>query len=97
MASLGIHGVIHEWDACDLPIEDNTVDRIVTNLPWGHQAPVRGRIDAILHEISRVLKPEGIAVLLSNGTEYPLLPNRSPDETLPIRMAGTTATLVRYR
>ena len=58
------------WDARDLPLQPNTVDKIVCNLPFGETI---GNIPQLtnlyrrcLKEYARVLKPKGRMVLLTS-------------------------------
>ena len=59
---------VEQWDARKLPLEGGSVDRIVSNPPFGVQLgkpqeiPVLYR--ALVKEMNRVLKPRGRAVLL---------------------------------
>ncbi|WUJ74732.1 methyltransferase domain-containing protein [Kribbella soli] len=52
-----------------LPLQDGTVDRVVTNLPFGKQVGShelnRTLYPAVLRELDRVLTPDGRAVLLT--------------------------------
>jgi tRNA (guanine6-N2)-methyltransferase len=56
------------WDAANLPLGDASVDRIVSNPPFGKQLSSPDRIGALYEsaarEWDRVLKPGGRAVLL---------------------------------
>src|SRR5690606_14247140 len=53
-------------DATRLPLPDNSVDGIVTNLPWGRQIPasVAALYQAAGRELKRVTRPDGSIVLL---------------------------------
>ena len=57
------------WDARQLPLETASVDRIVTNLPFGRKVAAGTDLEALytqaLNEFSRVLRPGGRAVLLT--------------------------------
>jgi tRNA (guanine6-N2)-methyltransferase len=61
---------LFRWDATHLPLPDHSVDKIVTNLPFGKQlgTPEANEIlyADFLQELTRVLKPRGRAVLLSS-------------------------------
>jgi tRNA (guanine6-N2)-methyltransferase len=61
---------IQQWDARALPLEDGTVSKIVTNLPFGKQIGSaednRTLYPALIAEWSRVLKPGGRMVLLTS-------------------------------
>ena len=59
---------LERWDATRLPLEDASVDRVVSNPPFGKQlskpeevGPLYGRM---VPEYDRVLRPGGRAVLL---------------------------------
>ncbi|MFL5241796.1 MAG: methyltransferase [Gemmataceae bacterium] len=59
---------IKEWNALHLPLEGNSLDRIVSNPPFGKQLSRPEEIgplyDKMVAEYDRVLKPQGRAVLL---------------------------------
>jgi tRNA (guanine6-N2)-methyltransferase len=60
---------IKQWDATALPLENSSVDKIVSNLPWGikHGSHPENRrlYPRLIAEFRRVLKPGGTMVLLS--------------------------------
>src|SRR3984885_15431428 len=60
---------LKQWDATALPLENNSVDKIVSNLPWGmkHGSHSENRrlYPRLIGEFRRVLKPGGTMVLLS--------------------------------
>lgn len=65
--------LLARWDAGRLPLPNQSVDRLISNAPFGRQlgrpeeiAPLYSRI---LPEYDRVLKPEGRAVLLVSDGE----------------------------
>lgn len=52
-------------DAGRLPLRDGSVERVVTNVPWGRATrPVGGLTESLTREIARVLVEGGQAVLL---------------------------------
>ena len=61
----------HDWDATDLTtLDSGSVDRIVTDLPFGHRCrwDVQAELPLFLAEATRVLRPgSGQAVLLMPG------------------------------
>ena len=63
---------IKQWDAAALPLENSSVDKIVSNLPWGMKHgshPDNRRLyPRLIAEFRRVLKPGGTMVLLSAET-----------------------------
>jgi 23S rRNA G2445 N2-methylase RlmL len=67
--------LIREWDVRQLPLNTYEVDKVVTNLPFGKQVGQKVNLAelyaAFFAELTRVLKPNGRAVLLTS--EYDLL------------------------
>jgi tRNA (guanine10-N2)-dimethyltransferase len=66
-----------EGDACRIPLKENTVDAVVTDPPYGRSAAILAEsleklYSCALEEIQRVLKPGGIAVVISDksASEY---------------------------
>src|SRR5262249_53745904 len=61
------------WDATRLPLASASVDRIISNPPFGKQLSSPGQIGPLYRrmvaEDDRVLKPGGAAVLLVSGQE----------------------------
>jgi 23S rRNA G2445 N2-methylase RlmL len=93
---------IHRWDARSLPLEDDSVSTIVTNLPFGKQigTPVENRTlyPALLAEWVRVLRPGGRMVLLTS--EQALLrrslqrhPHLHLRRQIPVIVRGQRATI----
>jgi 23S rRNA G2445 N2-methylase RlmL len=69
VASAGITIELREWDARKLPLPDESVTRIVTNLPWGirrgkHESNRKLYVD-FSRQVARLLKNGGRTVLLS--------------------------------
>jgi tRNA (guanine6-N2)-methyltransferase len=63
---------IKQWDATALPLDNSSVDKIVSNLPWGMKHGSHGEnrklYPRLIGEFRRVLKPGGTMVLLSAET-----------------------------
>ncbi len=61
---------LHRWDATRLPLADASLDRLVTNLPFGKQmgsATENQRLYRhFFQEMARVVRPGGRAVLLTS-------------------------------
>ena len=59
-----------EWDAASLPLAAGAVDRVVCNLPFGKKIGELWELQTLYGrsagEMARVLKPGGVAVLLTS-------------------------------
>jgi tRNA (guanine10-N2)-dimethyltransferase len=60
-----------EGDACRIPFKDSTINAVVTDPPYGRSAAILAEsleklYSCALEEIQRVLKPGGIAVIVSD-------------------------------
>jgi len=67
--------VLMEGDACRIPLKDSTIDAVVTDPPYGRSAAILGGsfeelYSGALLEIQRVLKPGGIAVVVSDRASF---------------------------
>lgn len=66
---------IRQWDARELPLDDHSVDKVATNLPFGKQISGGGGpaklYPPLLAELARVVRPGGRIVLLTS--EFDLL------------------------
>ena len=66
---------IRQWDARKLPLEDASVDKVATNLPFGKQLRASEQpaklYPPVLAELERVVRPGGRIVLLTS--EYDLI------------------------
>ncbi len=60
----------HVWDAQALPLEDASVTRVITNLPFGKQIGTREGNEhlytAVMRQCSRVLQADGVLVALTS-------------------------------
>ncbi|MGH2353142.1 MAG: methyltransferase domain-containing protein, partial [Chloroflexota bacterium] len=87
---------IRRWDARRLPLEDQSVSAIATNLPFGHQigSPGENRTlyPALLTEWTRVLQPGGRLVLLTGDRA---LLQRTLDRRPELRLERTLPLIVR--
>jgi tRNA (guanine6-N2)-methyltransferase len=63
---------LHPWDAAAIPLPDASVDKVITNLPWGirHGSHDQNRraYPRIISEIRRVVRPDGLIVMLTGET-----------------------------
>jgi 23S rRNA G2445 N2-methylase RlmL len=89
------------WDARELPLESESVDRIISNPPFGKQLESVDKIGPLYEEASaewdRVLRPGGRAVLLAmehEGLKRTLLARKwIPARALRVRLLGRLCTL----
>jgi 23S rRNA G2445 N2-methylase RlmL len=98
-AAANIH--IQRWDAVSLPIKDQSVDRVISNLPWGRAVTTAESLDALYagigEEIRRVLTPNGQAALLTNQPELVRIPGWKCDKQIEISLFGQTPTILVWR
>ncbi len=76
-AAAGVHVDLRAGDARSLPLPDGSVDRVVSNLPWGRQIAVDEALETLYRQsfaaMRRVLAPGGRIALLTSNPE--LLPH----------------------
>jgi 23S rRNA G2445 N2-methylase RlmL len=92
---------LREWDAQALPLEDRSVDKIITNLPWGRKVGSSRENPKLyaraLDELLRVLKPRGTIVLLTAETRLmrSLMIERkvAPRQILRVNVLGAPAEI----
>jgi tRNA (guanine6-N2)-methyltransferase len=86
------------WDARALPVSDRSVDRVISNLPWGRAVSTEGSLRAlyqeICEEIERVLVPGGQTVLLTNRPDLVQFPRLKRDRQIEISLFGQTPTIM---
>lgn len=60
---------LHPWDAAAIPLADGSVDKIVTNLPWGMRHGSHGEnrrlYPRFISEFRRLVRPGGLIVMLT--------------------------------
>ena len=72
LSSAGIPISIDIWDATSLPLKDNSVDKIITNLPWDKQTKVKSPnsfYKKVSQEMERILSPKGNIIILTDKPE----------------------------
>ena len=93
----GVPVQIQRWDAHALPISDASIDRIVSNLPWGRQADVHTSLASfyqqVCAEMRRALAPGGRIALLTNAPELVSFSDLECSEHIEISLFGQRPTI----
>jgi tRNA (guanine6-N2)-methyltransferase len=88
---------IQLWDAQALPISTASVERIVSNLPWGRQADVDASLSSfyrrVCAEMRRVLAPGGQVALLTDAPHLVAFGDLDCTEQTEISLFGQTPTV----
>jgi len=93
----GVMVRIQHWDARALPLSDGSVDRVISNLPWGRAVSTNGSLQSLYQEIGeeieRVLAPGGQAVVLTNLPDLVQFKRLKCDKKIEISLFGQTPTI----
>jgi len=92
---------IERWDASKIELPDASVDKVITNLPWGLRYGTHGDNRRLyprwIEEFKRVLKPDGTMVFLTSEWRLMrMLESRGlirPCQTYRVSILGTPATI----
>jgi tRNA (guanine6-N2)-methyltransferase len=88
-------------DATRLPLDDDTVDRLVVNPPWDAMVAAAGglrrRRGALWTEAARVLAPRGSLVALLPAGSSPVVAGVDSEVVASVRVHGAEAVVVRAR
>ena len=97
MTQAGVNFHTQRWDARALPLSNKSVDRIVSNLPWGRAVATEGSLpilyQEIRDEIERVLVPGGQVALLTNLPDLVIFKRLKCDKQVEISLFGQTPTI----
>lgn len=89
------------WDAQALPVDDGSVDCVVSNLPWGRQIVVDASLTLFyarcLAEMRRILLPNGCVVVLTNLPELMQCNGLKLEDQFEISLFGQTPSVARLR
>jgi len=95
-AEANVH--LQHWDARALPLSDNSVDYVISNLPWGRavttDVSLQSLYQEIGEEIERVLVSDGKAVLLTNSPEAVQFNRLNRDKQIENSLFGQTPTIM---
>lgn len=97
--------LLSRWEAARLPLESGTVDRIVSNPPFGKQLSSPEAVGPLYHsmlrEYDRVLRPGGVVVLLVSAAAVLRSAARNvgwkAQRQLGLRVLGQPATVTVWR
>jgi tRNA (guanine6-N2)-methyltransferase len=93
---------LENWDAASLPLADQSVNKIVTNLPWGIRYGSHGENRKLypewFREFARVLKSSGTMILLTSEWRLMRDLERSrkiapPSKIIRVSILGTPASV----
>lgn len=97
-STAGLILAINQWDSRQLPLASRSIERVVTNLPWGRQIQTGDALETLYrdscHEIERVLIRGGRAALLTNAPDLLHFERLRVDERLTLSLFGQTPTAV---
>jgi 23S rRNA G2445 N2-methylase RlmL len=97
-AAAGVPVALRAWDARSLPLAGGSVDRVVSNLPWGREVAVGGAVEDVYRricgEIERVLTPGGRAALLVGEPRLVRVCGLVCEKAIEISLFGQRPTVV---
>jgi tRNA (guanine6-N2)-methyltransferase len=100
VAAAGVIVPIFHWDATSLPQANASVDRVITNLPWGRQVPVETELPVLYQrlfmQMRRVLAPSGRLVVLTHAPELLDPLDLSCMERMEISLFGQRPTILLF-
>ncbi len=93
-------GRFAQWDARRLPIPAASVERVVTNLPWGRQVTVDAALAdfyaVVCHDIARIIAPGGRIAVLTSTPELIALPDLVCTGQTEISLFGQRPTILVF-
>ena len=92
---------LHRWNAVALPLADQSIERVISNLPWGRAVRTAESLEALYvaigEEIKRVLTPDGQIALLTNQPELVQISGWKCEKQIEISLFGQTPTILVWR
>jgi tRNA (guanine6-N2)-methyltransferase len=99
-AAAGVSLWLEQWDARALPLAGETVDCIVTNLPWGRQVAVDDELSAfysaVCRRMGRVLRLGGRIAVLTNAPQLLHFQGLKRLESVEISLFGQKPTITVF-
>ena len=93
----GVNINLQQWDARAVPLSDNSVDCVISNLPWGRAVTTDSSLSTLYEdictEIERVITPGGKTLLLTNLPDWVQFKRLKCDNQLEISLFGQTPTI----
>jgi tRNA (guanine6-N2)-methyltransferase len=100
VAAAGVTVPIFHWDAASLPLANASIDRVITNLPWGRQVSVETALPVLYRrlftQMRRVLAPAGRLVILTSAPELLDPLDLSYVERIKISLFGQRPTILVF-
>jgi tRNA G10 N-methylase Trm11 len=100
LRAAGIAANVNAWDARALPIAEGSVERIVSNLPWGRQITISSSLALfyrdVCAEMQRVLAAGGRIALLTNAPQSAPFQDMRCDGQFEISLYGQTPTILTF-
>jgi tRNA (guanine6-N2)-methyltransferase len=97
----GVGAIIHQWDACALPIPSGSIDCIVANLPWDRQVAVNNGLPLfyrrVCKEMRRVLTPSGRIAVVTSAPQWIEFQDLQCDNRIEISLYGQMPTILTFR
>jgi tRNA (guanine6-N2)-methyltransferase len=101
MNTAGVNVDLQTWDARRLPIPDQSMDRIVTNLPWGRQIIVDEPLETfywdVCAEMERVLAHGGRIAVLTSTPQLLHFKQLRQERAIEISLFGQNPTIALYK
>jgi 23S rRNA G2445 N2-methylase RlmL len=99
-SNAAVRALMAVWDARRLPLDDESVDAIVTNMPWGRQVTIQPASDefyaTVCGEMERVLRPGGCIAALAVDSERLTFSRLALEQSVEISLFGQTPTIRLY-
>ncbi len=92
---------VSTWDATNLPLDNQSIDKIICNLPFGKQIEIMDIETfyiSVLAEFKRIVRPEGKIILLTSYKNLDkFIPSDfMPEKTMETNLNGEVVFLKKY-